>query len=167
LPDHDLENKKYSSNTAMTSTKSISAITLGTKSRGGHSSSKLSAKEKRASSSSKKCKKYKKSGPRVYKMLYANGIVPFIHLPVRLFKAQGLQKDEMLKTEGLDCASSDSTKKARKATSSSSEGGRRSKKARFSGSSTNSSGNEEGNVSVTSRKTTSVASALLALRSGP
>lgn len=100
-------------------------------------------------------------------MLYANGIVPFIHLPVRLFKAQGLQKDEMLKAEGLDCASSDSTKKACKATSSSSEGGRRSKKARFSGSSTNSSGNEEGNVSVTSRKTTFVASALLALRSGP
>jgi hypothetical protein len=157
---HDLETKKYPSNTAMTSNKSISAITLGTKSR-GHSSSKLSDKKKRPSS---KCKKYKIGGPRVHRLLYANGIVPFIHLPVRLFKARELQKG-MLKTEGLS-ASSDSTKKARKA-GSSSEGGRRSKKARFSGSSTNSSGNDEGTASVTSRKTSAVASALLALRSGP
>lgn len=159
---HDLETKKYPPNTAMTSNKSISAITLGTKSRGGHSSNKLSDKKKRPSS---KCKKYKIGGPRVHRLLYANGIVPFIHLPVRLFKARELRKG-MLKTEGPDSASSDSTKKARKA-GSSSEGGRRSKKARFSGSWTNSSGNEEGTASVTSRKTTSVASALLALRSGP
>ena len=139
---HDLD-KKYPTTTGLASSKSISAITLGTKSRGGLTSSKLSTKKKRLSS---KYKRSRKGGPRVYRLLYANGIVPFIHLPVRLFKARGLQ-------EGMSSRRASSLKKSRKGGSSSSDSDeRRSKKARFTGSGSNSSGGEGGNASVGSRK---------------
>jgi hypothetical protein len=194
---HDLdntENKKFS--TMMLSSKSVSAITLGTKSRGeltsSKSSSKSSLKKKRRSS---KYKNYTKGGSRVYRLLHANGIVPFIHLPAKV-KGKDIQGTSSgLKVEGLV-----SFKKAEKRTNDGSDENykvRGNKKARFqssSGSSSNSSGNELGDVSASMSKnssstsgneggdavpaaaagprknqssSTSVADALLALRSGP
>ena len=192
---HDLdntENKKFS--TMMLSSKSVSAITLGTKSRGDLTSSKSSSKKKRGSSS--KYKRYRKGEPRVYRLLHANGIVPFIHLPARVKAKDNIQgtSSSGLKVEGVLVSS----KKVGKRTNNGSDencGVRGNKKARFeSSSSSNSSGNEGGDASASRSKNSSstsgneggdavpaaaagprknksssasVADALLALRSGP
>jgi hypothetical protein len=122
--------KKFNYTTTVGASKSIGAVTLGTKSRGGVTASTKSNKKKRSSSkygrSSRRKGRNIKGGPRVDRLLYANGIVPFIHLPMRLFKANYLQED--------DSRDSSMTNRAHKGSSSSEasemrRGGH--KKARF------------------------------------
>jgi hypothetical protein len=148
---HDLDANKYHHSLSVATSKSISAITLGTKSRAALSSSKTLRKKKRSA----KYKRTRKGGPRVNRLLKVNTIVPFIHLPVRLFKAKSLQesmrKDEcqQLSSASTERKKSRSRRKSSGNTSGSNSSGkeengyreRANKKARKSGS--KSSGNEE------------------------
>lgn len=157
---HDLDKKYPPTETGLLgSSKSLSAITLGTKSRRGLDC-KLSTKKKRRSS---KYKRSRKGGPRVHRLLYANGIVPFIHLPLRLIKARTLT-DGNEKREGLSISAF--AKKAGKAASSSDSDERRSKKARFDTSGSSEGGNAS-EASTNKNSSASVVNALLALRSRP
>jgi hypothetical protein len=109
---HDLDANKYHQSLSVGTSKSTLAITLGTKSRAAvKKSSKASGKKKRSSS---KYKRSRKGGARVDRLLYVNYIVPFIHLPVRLFKAKCLQ-ESMLKeaSQAEPSSTSEGGKKSR------------------------------------------------------
>lgn len=82
---HDLDAKKYQQALRVVTSKPMSAIPMGTKSRAGT----LSSNKKRDSF---KYKLGRKAGHRIDRLLYINTIVPFIHLPVRLFEAKNLQE---------------------------------------------------------------------------
>lgn len=86
---HDLDAKKYQQALRVVTSKPMSAIPMGTKSRAGTTPNKLSSNKKRDSF---KYKLGRKAGHRIDRLLYINTIVPFIHLPVRLFEAKNLQK---------------------------------------------------------------------------
>jgi hypothetical protein len=99
---HDLDTKKYQQALSGATSKTMSPITLETKSRAGTTSNKLSSNKK---GDSFKYKRERKAGHRIDRLLYMNTIVPFIHLPVRLFEAKCLQEG-MLKG---DCQQPTST----------------------------------------------------------
>ena len=86
---HSLDDNKKSKfqTTTVNSSRSISDITLRTKSRGEFTSSK-----KKTCSSDYKSKK---GGRRVHRFLHANGIVPFIHLPMRVSRNNNSSSDSV------------------------------------------------------------------------
>eukprot|EP00804_Cyclotella_cryptica_P009821 CCRYP_016260-RB/>CCRYP_016260-RB protein AED:0.02 eAED:0.02 QI:628/1/1/1/0.5/0.33/3/404/243 len=75
---HGLDAKKFRPTSSVATLKSVSAVTLGTKSRAAQTCDEGSSKKKR---SSVVHKRGRKARPRIDRLLYINTIVPFIHLP--------------------------------------------------------------------------------------
>ena len=141
----DTENNNEKKKFVMTnlSSKSVSAITLGTKSRGELTSTKPLKKKIR----SKRYRKGSGSSSRVYRLLHANGIVPFIHLPLGV------------KTRDYPAFKLPSSKKTKRTLLNGEEEGKerkRNKKTRFE---SNSSGSSHwGDVSASRSKGSSITS---------
>eukprot|EP00804_Cyclotella_cryptica_P009812 CCRYP_016258-RA/>CCRYP_016258-RA protein AED:0.02 eAED:0.02 QI:197/1/1/1/1/1/3/1530/391 len=86
---HSLDAKKFRQTSSVAALKSVSAVTLGSKSRAAETSNEVSSKKKR---NSVVHKRRRESAPRIDRLLYINTIVPFIHLPDRVFNAMRLDQ---------------------------------------------------------------------------